>query len=289
MSVIKVENISHTYSPGTPLAYTSLEDISLELHQGEYLALAGATGSGKSTLALHLNGLLIPARGRVLVEGQDTREKKVRSALWQTVGLLFQFPEKQFFEENVFKEIAFGPGNLKLEAGEILSRVKESLEAVGMELDEIKHLSPFDLSGGQKRRVALASILALRPRVLVLDEPTAGIDPAGRRGLMDRIKNLQNKSGMTVVLISHDMEEIARYADRLLVLDRGTVVAEGKTRDVFSRPAKLRGLSLDVPFAVDLAEKLSLCGKRLHQVPLTVDEAEIEVLRLFNKSPAVKK
>ena len=288
MSIIKVENISHMYSPGTPLAYTSLEDISLELHQGEYLALAGATGSGKSTLALHLNGLLLPARGRVLVEGQDTRDKKVRSTLWHTVGLLFQFPEKQFFEETVFKEIAFGPGNLKLEAAEILSRVKQSLEAVGMELDEIRHLSPFELSGGQKRRVALASILALRPRVLVLDEPTAGIDPAGRRGLMDKIKKLQKKNGMTVVLISHDMEEIARYADRLLVLHRGRLVSEGKTREVFSRSHKLRDLGLDVPFAVDLAEKLSSCGKSLHQVPLTVEEAEIEVLRLFKKSPAVK-
>lgn len=283
MPIIKIDHTHHAYSPGTPIEVVSLRDISLEVAEGEFLALAGPTGSGKSTLAQMLNGLLQPTRGRVLIKGLDTRDKKVRRDLWRTVGLVFQYPEQQFFEENVFKEVAFGPLNMDLSPGEVGHRVREALELVGLEFDLVQNQSPWGLSGGQKRRVALASVLANRPEILVLDEPTAGIDPAGRRHLLKTLKALQRDRGLTVILITHNMDDIARVADRLLVLVRGELYACGTTREVFSQAGGLREVGLDVPFAADLMFKLNSAGIPVQTGVLSPKEAEKEIDRYLRK------
>lgn len=277
MPIINIENVYHAYSPGTPMEAVSLRELNIEVPRGEFLALAGPTGSGKSTLAQLLNGLLLPTRGRVLVKGMDTREKKVRQELWRLVGLVFQYPEDQFFEENVYKEVAFGPSNMDLSPGEITDRVRESLEMVGLDFNLVQNQSPWALSGGQRRRVALASVLASRPEVLVLDEPTAGIDPAGRRRLLKTVKALQKRNGLTVVLITHNMDDIAQVADRVLVLVRGSVYACGAVREVFSMPEDLRSVGLDVPFASDLMYKLKSAGIPVGTGALNLDEAEMEI------------
>ncbi|GBF31920.1 ATPase component of general energizing module of ECF transporters [Desulfocucumis palustris] len=279
MPIIRVEKVCHTYSPGTPLEVAALKDITLEVQRGEILALAGSTGSGKSTLAMMLNGLLVPTKGCVLVNGQDTRLKKNRRDLWRQVGLVFQYPEYQFFEENVFKEVAFGPSNMGLPSAEIEERVNRSLEWVGLDPETIRQRSPWTLSGGQKRRVALASVLAIGPNVLVLDEPTAGIDPAGKRQILDLIKNLQKKRDLTVVLITHNMDDIARTADRLMVLDRGTVFALGTPGKIFEDHRGLRAIGLDIPYAAEAKSRLNSAGIPVQTESLNIAEVEKEIIK----------
>jgi len=259
---IVLEGLSHHYKSG-PNTAVALEDIHLTIGDGELLALIGHTGSGKSTLAQHLNGLLEPSAGRVLLDGEDINQKGAnRRALRFQVGLVFQYPEHQLFEETVYKDIAFGPKNMGLAEDEIDRRVRAAMERVGLEFEEMKGRSPFELSGGQMRRVALAGVLAMQPRVLVLDEPTAGLDPRARDFLLQDIRQL-NKEGTTVVLISHAMDEVARLATRVAVLEKGRLVMEGPTAEVFTQQERLSKMGLDVPEAFKLARRLKEEGLSL--------------------------
>ena len=252
---IVIENMSHVYQPGSPFKSDALTDISLTIEDGELLALIGHTGSGKSTLAQHLNGLLQPTSGRVLVNGQDINEKGAnRRALRQQVGLLFQYAEYQLFEETVYKDIAFGPRNQGLTGDELDARVREAFVLVHLPEDCLEK-SPFELSGGQMRRVALAGVLAMRPGTLVLDEPIAGLDPRGREELMQIINELKDK-GVTIVLISHNMDDVARMATKVAVLDKGRLAMHGTPREVFARGDELAKMGLDVPQTFQLCRQL---------------------------------
>ena len=256
---IKLEHMSHTYQPGTPFHADALEDIDFTIEDGDLLALIGHTGSGKSTLAQHLNGLLTPTAGRVLVDGQDINEKGVnRRALRQRVGLLFQYPEYQLFEETVYKDIAFGPKNQGVTGDELDARVREAFDKVRLPAGALEK-SPFELSGGQMRRVALAGVVAMRPSVLVLDEPIAGLDPKGRDELTDIIHEL-HRSGTTIVLISHNMDDVARIATRVAVLEKGRLAMLGTPREIFSRGDELERMGLDVPQTVQLCRRLRAGG-----------------------------
>ncbi len=259
---IVLEKLSHHYKSG-PNTAIALEDIDLTIKDGELLALIGHTGSGKSTLAQHLNGLLEPTSGRVLLNGEDINQKGAnRRALRFQIGLVFQYPEHQLFEETVYKDIAFGPKNMGLSEDEIDDRVRGAMARVGLEFDEMKDRSPFELSGGQMRRVALAGVLAMQPKVLVLDEPTAGLDPRARDYLLRDVKQL-NEEGTTVVLISHAMDEVARLATRVAVLQKGKLVMEGPTDEVFIQQERLAKMGLDVPEAFKLALRLQEEGLNL--------------------------
>jgi energy-coupling factor transport system ATP-binding protein len=259
---IVLEKLSHIYRSG-PVKTTALNEIDLTIRDGELLALIGPTGSGKSTLAQHLNGLLQPSSGRVLLDGQDINAKGAdRKALRFKVGLVFQYPEHQLFEETVRKDIAFGPRNIGLSETEIDTRVREAMTTVGLDYDEMSARSPFELSGGQMRRAALAGVLAMRPHVLVLDEPTAGLDPRGRDYLLGDIRRL-NEGGTTIVLISHAMDDVARLATRIAVLEKGALAMEGTPEEVFSKYERLSAMGLDVPQGFKLARLLRQEGLSL--------------------------
>lgn len=259
---IVLEQVSHHYRSG-PQTTIALDNINMTIKDGELLALIGHTGSGKSTLAQHLNGLLEPSSGRVLLDGEDINQKGAsRRALRFKVGLVFQYPEHQLFEETVYKDIAFGPKNMGLKDEEIDLRVKNAMAQVGLVFDEIQGRSPFELSGGQMRRVALAGVLAMQPRVLVLDEPTAGLDPSARDFLLGDIQRL-NRAGTTVVLISHAMDDVARLATRVAVLEKGRLVMEGTPVDIFTQQEKLSGMGLDIPENFKLAAELRKAGLNL--------------------------
>lgn len=239
--LILVENISFTYLPGTPFAVQALRNVSLTIERGESVAILGRTGCGKSTLVQHLNGLLIPQEGRVVVDGVDTRVKGVAlREIRRKVGLVFQYPEDQMFDETVFREIAFAPRNMGVEGEELEARVRWAMAAVGLDYDALKDKSPFELSGGQMRRVAIASILSMKPEVLVLDEPTAGLDPQGRTMLLERLWELRKQWGLTIVLVSHNVEDVARIAERVVVLEKGRVVFDGPVREFFADEERMR-------------------------------------------------
>ncbi|MCL6447539.1 MAG: energy-coupling factor transporter ATPase [Armatimonadetes bacterium] len=267
--IIRVEGLTHVYAAGTPLAAAALRDVSLSVKKGEFLVLAGPTGSGKSTLAQHFNGLLLPTAGIVRVAGRDTREKNFRRRLWQLVGLAFQYPEQQLFAETVFDDVAFGPRNLRLAAEEVEKRAAAALEMVGLDPREAKERSPFALSQGQRRRAALAGILAIDPAVLVLDEPAAGLDPRGRRRLLGVFKDLQQRRGKTIVLITHDMDNAALLADRIVILKEGRIFREGTPREVFGDPGPLLEIGLRLPVPAEILRRLGIKG-----VALTLPEAE---------------
>ncbi len=272
MSILKVENLKHVYSPGTPFSKTALRDINLSIEEGEFVGLIGHTGSGKSTLLQHLNGLLKPTEGRVLVDGVDISSKDtVLFEIRRKVGLVFQYPEYQIFEETVGKDIAFGPSNLGLNQDEIENRVRESMELVGLPYEEFKDQSPFELSGGQKRRVAIAGVLAMDPRVLILDEPQAGLDPGGRKEILSNIYNVYEKKNITIILVSHSMEDIGKLAKRILVMDNGTIVMDSNVRNIFNREGELRELNLDVPQVTSLIKRLNERGLNLKE-SINVDE-----------------
>ena len=252
---IKLEHLSHTYQPGSPFQASALEDIDFTIEDGDLLALIGHTGSGKSTLAQHLNGLLTPTGGRVLVDGEDINQKGVdRRALRQRVGLLFQYAEYQLFEETVYKDIAFGPKNQGLTGDELDARVRRAFNKMHLPQDVLEK-SPFELSGGQMRRVAMAGVVAMEPEVLVLDEPIAGLDPKGRDELTEIIHELHD-DGVTIVLISHNMDDVARIATRVAVLDKGRLAMLGTPREIFSRGDALEKMGLDVPQTVQLCRRL---------------------------------
>lgn len=277
---IVLEQVSHHYKSG-PQTSVALDSINLTIHDGELLALIGHTGSGKSTLAQHLNGLLEPTSGRVLLDGKDINQKGAsRRALRFKVGLVFQYPEHQLFEETVYKDISFGPKNMGLSGEEIKQRVSAAMAQVGLDFEEMQGRSPFELSGGQMRRVALAGVLAMQPRVLVLDEPTAGLDPRARDFLLSDIKRL-NEEGTTVVLISHGMDEVARLATRVAVLEKGRLVMEGSTVEIFTQQERLSAMGLDIPEGFKLARRLREEGLHLseHYLPEEIADALSEAIR----------
>ena len=260
---IKLEGLSHTYQGGSPFQSTALHDVNLVIEDRDLLALIGHTGSGKSTLAQHLNGLLQPTSGRVLLDGQDINEKSSdKRALRFAVGLVFQYPEHQLFEETVKKDIGFGPHNMGLGEAEVDARVREAMDKIGLPYDEIAEKSPFELSGGQMRRVARAGVLAMRPRILVLDEPTAGLDPRARDFLLNDVRRL-HAEGTSVVMISHSMDDVARLATRVAVLEKGRLVMEGSPGEIFARVDRLSAMGLDVPQASRLRYLLAESGIEL--------------------------
>lgn len=263
MSEIIVEKLRHVYSAGTPFEVAAIEDIDLVIPQGQLVGVIGHTGSGKSTFIQHLNALLAPSSGKVSCGGQDINESKIsRRDVKHQVGLVFQYPEYQLFEETVYKDIAFGPKNMKLSQEEIDQRVREAAGFVGVE-EELFDKSPLELSGGQKRRIAIAGVIAMRPGVLILDEPTAGLDPAGCRQILDNICAYREKTGATVIIVSHNMDDVARIAERIIVFSHGRVVMDGSAGEVFSRAEELMEIGLDVPRATALAMALKKQGLKL--------------------------
>ena len=262
-AVIKVENLTHTYSVGTPFEKTAVHGVNVEFRPGELVAVIGHTGSGKSTFMQHLNGLLAPTSGTVYCEGQDIfASKEATRDVRFKVGLVFQYPEYQLFEETVYKDIAFGPKNMKLSEREIDERVREAAGFVGVG-EELFERSPLELSGGQKRRIAIAGVIAMRPRVLILDEPTAGLDPGGCEGVISNILRYRRETGSTVLLVTHSMDDAARIADRLVVFHEGSIAMDGTPSEVFSRPTELTAMGLDVPQAAAIAQALRERGAKL--------------------------
>ena len=278
--IIKIENLTHTYGIGTPFERSAVKDMNLSVFRGELLGLIGHTGSGKSTLIQHLNGLLKPTSGRVLLNGKDiwAEPKKIRDVRFR-VGLVFQYPEYQLFEETVYRDIAFGPKNMGLSGEALDRRIREAARFAGLSEDKLEQ-SPFALSGGQKRRVAIAGVIAMEPEVLVLDEPSAGLDPRGREELLEHIRAYHQERGNTVVLVSHSMEEIARYADRIAVLAGGNVLMTGTPREVFSRGSALMKAGLDVPQITRVAMELRKRGLPIDPAVYTVEELRDALLSL---------
>ena len=262
-SIIRTEKLTHVYSRGTPFEKTAIHDVNVEICRGELVAVIGHTGSGKSTFMQHLNGLLRPDEGGVYVEGEDIfATKEATRDVRFKVGLVFQYPEYQLFEETVYKDIAFGPRNMRLSEAEIDERVRESARLTGVG-EELFERSPLELSGGQKRRVAIAGVMAMRPRVLILDEPTAGLDPAGCAGVLKNITDYREATGSTVLLVTHSMDDAARIADRLIVFHEGTIAMDGTPEEVFSRQRELVDMGLDVPQSAAIADALRARGVQL--------------------------
>jgi len=290
--LIRVENLVHTYAPGTPLARTALRGVSLEIGPGERVGILGRTGSGKSTLVQHLAGLLEPTAGRVWLDGVVAHERTAAArARRRRVGLAFQYPEDQIFEQTVFREVAFGPRNLGLEEAEVAARVRWALEMVGLDPAAVEGRGPFTLSGGEMRRVALASILAMCPEVLILDEPTARLDPQGRRDLLARVRAWQacpepcpersrrEETGLTLILVSHGLDELVRVVERVVLLEAGRVIADGPVRQVLSDGELLRAAGLDVPQPVALLQTLRGAGWEVRTDRLLPEEAVAEIVQ----------
>lgn len=283
MSII-IENLTHVYNPKSPFETTALKDVSLTIKEGEFIGLIGHTGSGKSTLIQHLNGLLKPTSGKIVINDLDITNKEVKlKAIREKVGLVFQYPEHQLFEETVARDVIFGPLNLGLSQEEAESRAKEAIEWVGLSYEEVKDRSPFELSGGQRRRVAIAGVVAMKPEVLILDEPTAGLDPKGRDEILDQVKGLHKRYNMTVVLVSHSMEDIAKLVDRIIVMHKGSVALTGEPKEVFKHVELLEEIGLGIPQITYLMKKLKEVGKPVKEEILTVEEAKKEILNWMGR------
>ena len=283
MSIV-IEHLNYVYMQGGPYETKALNDVSLTINDGEFIGLIGHTGSGKSTLVQHLNGLIMPSSGRVLVDGLDLADKNTdRRAIRRRVGLVFQYPENQLFEETVAKDIAFGPKNLGLDEAEIDRRVRTAMRRVALDYDRIAERSVFELSGGQMRRVAIAGVLAMEPQTLVLDEPCAGLDPRGREEILGLISDLHRESGTTIVMVSHSMDDVAALAERVIVMNHGSVVMDGTPREVFAKGEELRAIGLDVPQAVELAQKLREKGFDIPEGIYRMDEIRAAVEAVIGK------
>ena len=282
--IIRIEQLTHTYSAGTPFQRSAVDGVELDIMPGEFLGVIGHTGSGKSTLIQHLNGLLKPTQGHIYLNGKDiwADPKQIRQVRFQ-VGLVFQYPEYQLFEETVYKDIAFGPGNMGLDKEEIDRRVRESARMVGL-AEELLEKSPFALSGGQKRRVAIAGVMAMHPRVLVLDEPAAGLDPEGRDTILSQIRDYHEKTGITVLLVSHSMEDIAKYANRVLVMHRAKIAMYDTVENVFAHAQELLELGLSVPQVTQIFLKLRQMGLDIPADVYTIPYA----VKTIQKALAVK-
>ena len=278
--ILQVKDLTHTYGAGTPFQRSAVEHMSFDVNEGEFLGIIGHTGSGKSTLIQHLNGLLQPTAGEILLRGKNiwAEPKKIREVRFK-VGLVFQYPEYQLFEETVYKDIAFGPANQGKTGDELDYAVREAAKLVGIRDDQLEK-SPFELSGGQKRRVALAGVLAMEPEVLVLDEPTAGLDPAGRENLMANIRDYHRNKGKTIILVSHSMDEIARNVDRILLLKNAHVLMQGTPAEVFARGEELLSAGLDVPQITRIAMELKRRGVDIDPAVYTVEALERQLLAL---------
>jgi energy-coupling factor transport system ATP-binding protein len=277
---IKLDNVTYTYMQGTPYQKTAIREITLEIQQREFVGVIGHTGSGKSTLIQHLNGLLKPTEGEVLVDGVNLHTKSSDSkSARRKVGMVFQYPEQQLFEETVFDDIAFGPRNLKLDTDTVEARVRRAMDFVGLDFDQFSRRSPFRLSGGQMRRVAIAGVIALEPAYLVLDEPSAGLDPRGRDEIFGQIVNLYHTADITVILVSHNMEDIARMANRVLVMHDGKVSLDGTPEAIFGGSIdRLRAAGVDVPNVTALLRKLKAAGLPVRGEALTPELATEEIL-----------
>ncbi|MBP2071998.1 MAG: energy-coupling factor transport system ATP-binding protein [Thermoanaerobacterium sp.] len=278
---IQVENISFIYNEGTPFESEALKDVSFTIEDNEFVGIIGHTGSGKSTLIQHLNGLLKPTSGRITINGIDITSTKNLKNIRREVGIVFQYPEHQLFEETIYKDIAFGPSNLGLPDDEIKMRVFEAMKTVGLDVS-MKDMSPFELSGGERRRVAIAGVLSMMPKILILDEPTAGLDPRGRDEILGKIKEIHEKYEMTTILVSHSMEDIAKLVNKIIVMHEGKVSLIGTPREVFKNVEKLEQMGLGVPQITYLMRDLRKNGIELPDDILTVDEAKrciLEYLR----------
>ena len=279
-AVIRVENLTHTYSVGTPFEKTAIHNINVNFYPGDLVAVIGHTGSGKSTFMQHMNGLLAPTSGHVYCDGEDIfATKEATRDVRFKVGLVFQYPEYQLFEETVYKDIAFGPKNMKLSADEIDERVREAAGFVGLS-EELFERSPLELSGGQKRRIAIAGVIAMRPKVLILDEPTAGLDPGGCEGIIKNILDYRERTGSTVLLVTHSMDDAARIADRLVVFHEGSIAMDGTPDAVFSHPTELTAMGLDVPQAAAIAQALRERGVSLPQSIYTLEQLKAALVPL---------
>ena len=284
MSDIKVSGLRHVYSADTPFEKVAIDDINIEIPHGQFVGLIGHTGSGKSTFIQHLNGLLKPSAGTITVDGEDINSSKVASRnVRHKVGLVFQYPEYQLFEETVYADIAFGPKNMKLTEEEIDERVREAAGFVGVPEEQFDK-SPLELSGGQKRRVAIAGVIAMRPGVLILDEPTAGLDPAGCEQILQNICDYREKTGSTVIIVSHSMDDVARIADRLVVFNRGSIRFDGTPEEVFSQPEELNAIGLAVPAPTQLAMELKRCGVELSGSIYTNEQLLNALLKLGRRA-----
>ena len=281
---IQVKHLTHIYSEGLPQQSVALEDVTFSAEDGQFVGIIGHTGSGKSTLVQHLNGILKPKSGQIIVSGTDiTAEGVVLRDIRKKIGLVFQYPEYQLFEETVEKDVAFGPGNLGLGEDEIRRRVKEAIELVGLDYEEIRKRSPFDLSGGQKRRVAIAGVLAMKPEVLILDEPTAGLDPKAHRDVLQMIEKVHSHEGNIIFLISHNMDDIARMADKILVMDNGRLAMQGTAEEIFSQEEKLASMGLALPSSAQLMKLARKKGLPFDGNFLRIEDAEEALYQFLKK------
>lgn len=277
--ILQIKNLNHVYSAGTPFEHVALKDVSFSMERGEFIGVIGHTGSGKSTLMQHLNGLLKPTSGEVILDGKDIwSDKKLTRQSRFRVGLVFQYPEYQLFEETVYQDIAFGPKNMGLDPKEIDRRVREAAGFVGLTEQQLE-VSPFDLSGGQKRRVAIAGVIAMEPEVLILDEPTAGLDPEGREGVLQNIENYRKAKNATIIMVSHSMNDVARLASRLLVMNGAQLAMDGTPKEVFEHAQELLEMGLDIPEVTRVFLKLQQLGLPVNQV-YTIQQAVAELKRL---------
>ncbi len=278
---IELKDVKFTYMKKTPFEKTALKNINLKIEEGEFLAITGHTGSGKSTLIQLIAGLIKPTQGQILIDEIDLNSREKKSAQ-SKIGIVFQYPESQLFEETVEKDISFGPKNLNLTKEEILKRVDESMELVGLSKD-CKKKSPFEMSGGQKRKAAIAGVLAMRPKYLILDEPIAGLDPKSRDEIMNNIKKLHDEKNVTIILISHSMDDVAKFASRVLIMNGGEILTEGKPREIFSKEDILKAAGLSMPSAKKFLMTLKASGLNISTDAITIDEAE-EILNQFGKN-----
>lgn len=283
MAVIKTENLTYTYSIGTPFEKTAVDNVNLDIEEGEFVGIIGHTGSGKSTLIQHLNGLVKPTSGKVIIDGEDiwSKDVKIRDIRFK-VGLVFQYPEYQIFEETVYKDIAFGPKNMGLPDEEIDRRIRETAELVGLHRENLDK-SPFELSGGQKRRVAIAGVMAMEPKVLILDEPTAGLDPKGRDKILGQIKEYHRQKKSTVLLVSHSMEDVAKFADKILVMNKAKVFCYEDTPEVFKRAEELTEIGLAVPQITRVFNRLKQSGIDIRTDVYTTEFAKKTILEYLEK------
>ncbi len=283
---ITVTDLTHVYSPGLPQEHTALGGVTFHVADGSFTGIIGHTGSGKSTLVQHLNGLLKPTSGQIEVGGTDITKAGVSARdMRRKIGLVFQYPEYQLFEETVAKDVAFGPVNLGLEQEEIDRRVRDAIAQVGLDYHAVKNVSPFDLSGGQKRRVAIAGVIAMHPEVLILDEPTAGLNPKAHRDILDMVSRIHEENGTIIIMVSHNMNDIARLCDQVLVMDHGRLVMDGAPEEVFARGEELRQIGLDLPESMEIAEKIRTgTGLPLQGSCLTLEETADAICRALGEA-----
>ena len=281
MSHLVTENLSYVYGEGTPFKVTALDNVNINIEKGELVAVIGHTGSGKSTLVQHLNGLLKPTSGKIFLDGEDIHSSK--SKTYETrfkVGLCFQYPEYQLFESTVYKDIAFGPTNMGLSRGEIDKRVRDAAKYVGIS-DEMLSKSPFDLSGGEKRRVAIAGVISMEPEILILDEPTSGLDPRGREQILSLVKNYRDETGKTVIIVSHSMDDVARFATKVIVMNDAKVESCGTVDEVYENSSRLTEIGLSVPQVTEIFVRLKKLGYPVNENVYTVEQGYSELMRLF--------